>query len=131
MPLPAQDIIEIEQLAARYAHAVDSGDALAFASVFTQDGRLVIDDNPAIIGNSALGQFAAEVPKRLRQSRHVIANLLVDGEGDDATLAAYVQVFARRDDGAEITMVTAGVYDDVLARTNGRWFFVSRRFSAD
>jgi uncharacterized protein (TIGR02246 family) len=131
MPFPAHDIVEIGQLAVRYAHAIDAGDGLAFASVFTEDGRLVIDGKPPIIGHSALAQFAVELPNRLRRSRHVITNLLVDGEGNNASLVAYVQVFARRDDGSEITMVTAGTYDDVLVRTNGRWLFVDRKFSAD
>jgi uncharacterized protein (TIGR02246 family) len=128
MPLPIEDIVAIQQLAARYNHAVDAGDGPAFAATFVEDGQLV--GTPTVTGRPALDAFAAQVPAMIPKPRHVATNLLVDGDGDYATLKAYLHVVASPE-GASPTIVVSGTYSDALRRENGEWLFVRREFIAD
>jgi uncharacterized protein (TIGR02246 family) len=133
MGLTTEDVLEIQGLAARYNHAIDSGDADGYMAVFSKDGSMTA--GPLVLeGHDALGAFAKNFSGSVRQPRHVATNLVIDGDGDKATLKAYVQMYVLSgDEGepAQQTLVTSGKYDDELAKQNGSWKFTRRVFTAD
>jgi uncharacterized protein (TIGR02246 family) len=130
MALTTEDQLAIQGLAARYNFAVDSGDGEAFAATFVEAG--VLDLGPTQIeGRPALQEFAEHFPTTRRSPRHVSTNLVIDGDGDQATLEAYVLIFALTGDPARPTIMTMGTYDDILSKEDGAWRFVQRNFTPD
>jgi uncharacterized protein (TIGR02246 family) len=130
MALTSDDHLEIQTLAARYSHAVDSGDGETFAATFTESG--VLDAGALVVeGRPALARFAEGLPRSHRAPRHVATNLLIDGDGDRATLRAYVQMYALTGDPPSQQVVASGRYVDELVRRDGRWLFERRVFTRD
>jgi ketosteroid isomerase-like protein len=130
MGLTTEDLLEIQGLAARYNHAIDSGDADAFLATFVESG--VLDAGPLKVdGHAALKEFAERFSTSVRAPRHIATNLVIDGDGDRATLKAYVQMFAMTGEPPKQTITAAGKYDDTLVKEDGTWKFVQRNFTAD
>jgi hypothetical protein len=128
--LTAEDQLAIQQLAARYNHAIDSGDGVAYADTFVDDG--VLDAGELVLeGRTALQQFASAFPGSVRRPRHVATSLLIDGGGGEAVLRAYVQMYALVGDPPRPTVTASGTYTDSLVKLGGAWRFVRRTFTAD
>ena len=127
MALSLDDRLEILDLIARYSHAVDGGDGQAFADCWTDDGRFR--------GSSSTAEGRAELlalpPKLLAanpHTRHWNANILIEGDGDEARTSAYVLVV---DVAAAPRPRSSGVYHDTLRRVDGAWRFVTRTVTPD
>lgn len=116
------DIIAIEQLAARYNHALDGGDGDGVAATFVADGSLEPAGREPIRGHEALRALARGGDGR---GRHHISNMVIDVDGDTATMRAYLQFVRDRE------IHTSGMYADTLRRVDGEWRFVVRRFTPD
>ncbi len=130
MALTTEDQLEIQGLVARYNHAVDSGDGEAYAHTFTPDG--VLDAGPLVLeGRDALAAFAAGLPSSQRSPRHIASNHLIEGDGDRATVRAYVQMYELAGDPPRPELAVSGKYADELVRTGGRWVFERRVFTRD
>jgi uncharacterized protein (TIGR02246 family) len=130
MALSAEDQLAIRDLAARYNHAIDSGDGDAYATTFVEDG--VLDAGELVVkGRDALSEFATSFRGSVRAPRHIATSLVVDGEGDRAELRAYVQMFTMVGDPPRHEVVASGTYADTLARVGGSWRFVRRIFIRD
>ena len=73
--LSTQDYVEIQQLYARYATAIDTGDAAGWASTFTPDG--IFNNNTR--GHDALVQFVHDWRDKRNGAnrRHWNANLVI------------------------------------------------------
>jgi uncharacterized protein (TIGR02246 family) len=126
MALTPADVIEIAKLCSSYNFAVDDGDGETFASLFVPDGVLDLGGEP-VEGRAALAEFARRVGSTRPGLRHVVANVDPDGDGDEATLRAYVTVYQRVD--GQIGVATVGRYHDSLRRAEGAWRFVQRTFT--
>ena len=130
MGLTIDDQLAIQQLAARYNHAIDSGDSTAFAGAFVEKG--VLDAGELVLeGRAALEQFGQTFHTSARAPRHVATNLVIDGNGDRATLRAYVQMYALAGDPARQVITASGVYTDTLSKVDGHWLFERRTFTPD
>jgi uncharacterized protein (TIGR02246 family) len=128
--LSTEDRMAIQQLAARYNHAIDSGDGAAYAGTFVEDG--VLDAGQLVLeGREALEQFASAFPGSVLCPRHVATSLLIDGGGDGAVLRAYVQMYALVGDPPRQTITASGTYTDSLVKLEEGWRFVRRTFTAD
>jgi uncharacterized protein (TIGR02246 family) len=130
MSLSTDDIVQIHQLIAQYAHAFDTADAEGVAACFVPDGSL--DTGHAVVsGREALAAMMPSMPEQMPGGRHVVSNVVVDGDGDDATAKMYLQLFLTAGGAAATKLLLSGRYDDVLRREDGRWQFVSRVMTAD
>ena len=130
MALAADDILAIQKLIADYNHAVDVGDGPAFAALFVDGGSLDSGFN-VIKGYDELRDFAGMVPSMAPGARHVVSNLSIDGDGDDATSRLYLQMWATAGGAAETKLVITGRYEDTLKRDGGEWRFVTRKMIPD
>ena len=119
------DTLAIERLVARYNHAIDSGDAEAWAGTFVADGVFQLAGRDPVVGREALCEFARGLAPS--SMRHFVSNLLVDVDagGETATLRAYLALI--RDHGIAMT----GAYKDTLRKVDGEWGFVRRLFTSD
>ncbi|MGH9207314.1 MAG: nuclear transport factor 2 family protein [Acidimicrobiales bacterium] len=130
MGLTAEDQLAIQHLAARYNHAIDSGDGEEYAGTFVDDG--VLDAGDLVLeGRNALKEFASAFPGSVRHPRHVTTSLLIDGGEGEAVLRAYVQMYALVGDPPRPAVTASGTYTDSLVKRGGAWRFVRRTFAAD
>lgn len=125
MTLSTQDRLDIQQLVARYAWALDTGDVEGFVDCFHSDGELLWDafDTPLQWRGAAELRRFAEGLRALPASagrQHHVSNLLVEPADGGARGRAFVLVTLRQPDGAVAAHV-AGWYEDSFALEDGKW----------
>jgi len=149
MVLTAQDYIEIQQLAARYAYAIDkcTNSGYDYADLYTPDGAFSIADENGVPGTARfegrdrLAEAAGggkggcidpkTVPDRYSMS-HIVANHVITPTAEGATGKSYLLVVGFGDPTAKETArlpVRAyawGGYDDIYVKTTKGWRFKSR-----
>jgi uncharacterized protein (TIGR02246 family) len=122
------DLVAIETLQARYCRFVDSGyasaadDPDAFAALFADDGVWAAAGEP-VVGRAAIREHAA-AGRRFRF--HLVANPIVDLDGDHATGRWHVLVALTSRDGEAHWL--AGRYVNEYVRTRDGWRFAAVRF---
>lgn len=126
-PLTLQDHIEIQQLYARYNHAIDSGDGEQWVDTFTPDGVF----NKRLTGREVLLGFLKNWREQMNGTsiRHWISNLSIGGNSELATGAAYLLLLQVGSVPAAV--VNSGVYADELVKTPQGWRFKSRTIKLD
>ena len=130
--MDAADIVELNQLAYRYAAAIDACDIGLLQGVFTRDGRLRSyhpgADEPFadLAGHDQL----AAVPNAMRGAHaatmHQMSNHLVDIDGDAATGSILCTARHLSLDGSHAVNVMIR-YDDRYAREDGAWKIADRQ----
>jgi ketosteroid isomerase-like protein len=138
MPLSAQDRLDIQELMARYAQAVDvDGAEGQLFDIFSSDAVLDSPMSGKFAGNEGLKAFAKVVAELRsgRIGRHLITNIRIQGEGDRAQLqACYVHASTPRDTAATAhgaTVTHTGTYDCSARRQDGRWRLERRTVTVD
>ena len=123
--LSAADTQEITALLFRYAWALDTGDVDAFVHLFSVDGTLVWDAFEAPDewhGHAALRAFAEDLrdlPSTAGRQHHV-ANVLVTGNSEQASVKAYVTVQVRQAE-APHPVTVMGWYEDECVKQADGW----------
>ncbi len=139
-PVAALDFYEIQQLDARFCHALDSADdnGNAFANVFTTDGVFVTATGRRLEGREQLAAFAREDPDKRKGPTnvgHYVTNLAVDltpagarahGYLLEATMTPAPPAAGGRGRGPGRAITDAGVYWDDLVRTAEGWRIKTR-----
>ena len=123
--LTADDHAEIQQLYIQYARAIDSGDAMAWAKTFTDDG--VFGDS---VGHDALVAFAKGFHENFQgRARHWNDQVLITPTDEGADGSCYLILY---DTGtAPPTVVVTAIYHDKLVRTADGWRFKTRAATPD
>ena len=125
------DRLEILDLAARYNHAVDSGDHEGVAALFTEDGAIESAAVGTIAGRTAIAGYIGSRPDGWRRRRHFNANAIIEGvpgDADAARLGMSILVLSRRE---QVEPRLLGRYEDELRRVEGEWRFARRRIIVD
>jgi uncharacterized protein (TIGR02246 family) len=132
---PAGDQREIRQLVERYAAAVDSGDGDSAAELFAPDGVFEIWLDPASSEPTSTRHGPGEIAPAINGLRgnyltqHVIANSVVDIDPEGERGSGHTQCTAHHvklDDPDRRDEVMHLVYDEQVARIEGRWRFTRR-----
>jgi hypothetical protein len=123
--LPSEDYVEIQQLVARYAFALDTADAngYTYADLFTPDGTF--NDTKGRDALAALPRGPRRGPLNVRNYGGVA---IVQPASDGATGIQYAQAMDFEPGGRTGVLDHFGHYEDVYARTPQGWRFKSRRF---
>ena len=131
MALQLEDRLEIQDLYARYCHAIDAGDGEGWANCFTKDGTFVpsvgSSAGRSFAGHEALAAFAANPNRRKR--RHWTSNILLverDGFVEGTCYALLIDV-----GGSQPEIAASFAYRDELVREAGTWKFRARRHHRD
>lgn len=125
--LSTQDHVDIQQLYARYALSIDTGDAEGWANTFTPDGVF----NNSSRGHDALVQFVHDWRDKRRGAslRHWNSNLVVTPSADGARGSIYMLLL---DVSEQAPAATASYrYEDALVKTAGGWRFKTRVLHRD
>ena len=123
--LTAQDLVDIQQLYAKYNWALDSGDSEGYAATFTPDG--VFNTN---VGHDAIVKFADTFHAGLGSHvRHWNTNLMILPTADGASGQVYLVLV---DFGTKpATIVTSASYSDELVKIAQGWRFKKRATKGD
>lgn len=115
--LTTQDYVEIQQLYARYAWAVDTHDAqgTTYAKTFTPDGEFILGDKSQAVGSEKLAAFmAAPAPG---SPSHVVTNIMIQPSPEGARGYAYLGLSG------------GSTYEDILVKTRDGWRFKQRKLN--
>jgi ketosteroid isomerase-like protein len=130
MALSAEDQLAIQQLYARYNHAIDSGDGAGWAACFTADG-VFSSATGTFTGTEQLAGFGTAFAQRMK-ARHWTNNLVVDGDGATAQGSCYLMLL-RLTPGEQppATILTTAIYRDELVKGANGWQFTKRTVAGD
>jgi uncharacterized protein (TIGR02246 family) len=113
-----EDRLEIQELYARWAEAIDYGDPEAWANCFTDDGTLFNElDGIDLRGREALRAFAAEYGPS--SGRHWACNFIMEADGEEVRTRFYIALLMATP--GDATIPRTGRYADRLVRTDGGW----------
>ncbi|EHN65867.1 nuclear transport factor 2 family protein [Comamonas testosteroni] len=124
------DKVEINELLARYCHALDEKDWHSFQAIFLPDAILDFTALGGPKGSPAeLQAFFAPILGSLPSTQHTVSTVKIDLAGNSATArsAAIVPMTGKTPEGKEATSVSGLWYEDSLERTKDGWKIKSRK----
>ena len=114
------DRAEITDLLTRYAHAVDRRDWALFRTVFTPDARIDYTQVGGIAGDlDTVVGFLTEVMAMFEAMQHLISNIDIDIDGDEAKVTAMVYNPLKLPNSP--VWATGGWYHHEMVRTPDGW----------
>lgn len=129
----SEDVVALNQLAYRYAAAIDARDAQALLAVFTPDGRMrsYAPDSETPFGDSQgadqLAMVTDQMRERFRKTAHVMTNHTVEVHGDTATGTVLCRAHHLSHDPADqSSLVIVLRYHDEYRRLDGEWRIADR-----
>lgn len=118
-----EDDQHIRRTLAQYSQWCDDGRFDEWEQLFTDDARLVFADQTTV-GRPAIREYMERVQAPAARGKHLIANSLVDVDGDTASAVTdYLFIRASKDG---LAMVASGRYYDELVREGSQWRFRRR-----
>ncbi len=126
-----EDLQEIQQLFVDYGAFLDAGDLDGYASLFADDGELLLGPVGRATGPAAIRELMGRATaSSVGNSFHVISSPQVQLDGDRATSVVMWTVVAKDAEGAP-TVTMIGRHKDVLTRTPSGWRFRRREGHID
>jgi hypothetical protein len=126
--LTVEDRLEIHQLISQYSFYEDSGNAEAWAALFTNDGGFIGSGDKSIFGRENLTEFArrrwADKPQ-VRNWTHWVSNIVIRPAAGGAVSESYQMTLEKQADGYRIVKLSGK--SDELRREDGEWRFHVRR----
>jgi hypothetical protein len=129
--LSTEDQLAIQQLYARYNHAIDGGDGAGWAATFTPDG-VFNSGQGTFTGTEQIAGFGASLGTRMK-IRHWTNNLVLDGDGKKANGSCYLLLY-RLTPGEQppASLMVTAIYNDELTKgPDGSWRFTKRTVTGD
>jgi hypothetical protein len=130
--MPSHDVVELNQLAFRYAAAVDTCDEAAFLAVFTANARLrsyhpdAAEPFADLIGHAQLKAIPNTMRGMFRSTAHMMTNHLVEVDGDNAKGEVLCTArHLRAEDRNSLNVIIR--YIDRYERHKRRWCIADRQ----
>jgi hypothetical protein len=119
------DHVEIRQLAARYAHAVDQGadEGRAYADLFAPGATF-----GKTTGRDELAKLAKQTSRGPQTAWHFIVNHVIEPTRDGAKGREYMMHLRYGEPGQPNAVWGGGHYEDTYVKTPEGWRFASRQF---
>ena len=124
------DYVEIRQLVARYAYAVDTGadNGNVYASLFAPDGAFADRTGRETTGPEALAALARRNTRGPQSAFHFIVNHVIEPARDGAVGKEYLLQLRIGDGERPNGVFGGGHYDDIYVKTPEGWRFKRRQF---
>jgi ketosteroid isomerase-like protein len=128
MPVSLQDRLELLEIEARFDWFIDTGDIDGWVDHFTEDGVFEASYGTAH-GRDELHRFMEKLESGFSKGkRHVSANHVVEGDGQEARVSGYLVVFEREQ---APHVVATGTYVNTYRRTDSGWKVAHRKLDID
>lgn len=128
MELAPEDYIAIQQLYARYAFAVDTGDKEGWLACWIEDGALETSTGQLNQGREALRALVeAQVSNPNEKGYHWNGNLVIEPAEFGATGKTYLMFVRALSVQGELGYSL--YYTDELVKQAGRWLFRKRKLN--
>ena len=134
--MKAKHKIAIQELLSRSAYYFDMHDISKLESCFTEDANMLVN----IAGGQTFGPFegrdaimglmSGTLAVQTDTRRHVICDIFFESEGKTEATVVSTLLLSSVESG-EISLVTSGVYRDVVKKVNGKWLFSDRHLDLD
>jgi ketosteroid isomerase-like protein len=113
---------EITDVLHRYATAIDRKDWALFRTCWTEDATVDYSQFGSIPDVDALTELFRTLHDNMGPTYHQMSNIVIDVDGDRATVRSYVHAVLTLMPGDPNNWVDAvGHYDDVLVKTADGW----------
>jgi uncharacterized protein (TIGR02246 family) len=124
---PPEDRFAIQDLLARYAWTLDTGDYETYATLFTPDGTFV-ERGQVFQGRAALADHVRELTAMMRPgNRHHNTQLLFEsGDANQCVIRSYSSHIFEPEPGQPKVIRMQGHYRDVVVKQDGAWYFAER-----
>lgn len=126
----------IHELLNRSAYYFDMHDIDGLKSCFTEDANMLVN----IADGQSFGPFegrdaimelmSGTLAVQTDTRRHIICNIFFESEGEDQAVVVSTVVVSSVESG-EISLVTSGVYRDVVKYESGSWQIADRHLDLD
>jgi hypothetical protein len=129
--LSAEDVLDIQQLVARYGYVLDNGAEAgkAYADLFTDDG-VFASPQATVSGREALLKFASghRPGQGPAYVRNFATNVKLEPTATGARGRVYGVVIAIGENGQPSSVFAGGHFEDSYAKTPAGWRFKRRQF---
>lgn len=130
--LSPEDVLDIQQLVARYGYVLDNGaeGGRAYADLFTDDG-VFASPQATVTGREALLKFASghRPGQGPAYVRNFAANVVLEATADGGARGrAYGVVIAIGENNQPGSIFAGGHFEDTFAKTQAGWRFKRRQF---
>ena len=124
------DYVEIRQLVARYAYAVDTGaeNGNVYVSLFAPDGVFLDRNGRPTSGREALAALARRNTRGRQSAFHFIMNHVIEPSAGGATGKEYLVQLRMGEGERPNEIFGGGHYEDVYVKTRDGWRFKQRQF---
>lgn len=128
--LPVEDRIAIQDLIARYAWALDTGDVDALVACFTPTAVVieeVFEDPDRWEGHSGIRRLAEHYAASpgFPGRQHHVSQSIVEGSGERCSVKSFAFVTECCGE-PPYTLRFTGYYDDRVVKSHGQWLFQER-----
>lgn len=131
LSLSPQDVLDIQQLVARYGYVLDNGaeGGKAYADLFTDDG-VFASPQATVSGREALLKFASghRPGQGPAYVRNFATNVKLEPTADGARGRVYAVVIAIGENNQPSSVFTGGHFEDTYAKSQAGWKFKRRQF---
>jgi hypothetical protein len=131
LSLSPQDVLDIQQLVARYGYVLDNGaeGGKAYADLFTDDGAFA-SPQATVSGREALLKFASghRPGQGPAYVRNFATNVKLEPTAGGARGRVYAVVIAIGENNQPSSVFTGGHFEDTYAKTQAGWRFKRRQF---
>jgi len=131
LSLSPQDVLDIQQLVARYGYVLDNGaeGGKAYADLFTDDG-VFASPQATVSGREALLKFASghRPGQGPAYVRNFATNVKLEPTAGGARGRVYAVVIAIGENNQPSSVFTGGHFEDTYAKTQAGWRFKRRQF---
>jgi ketosteroid isomerase-like protein len=129
-PLTLEDRFAIQDLVARYAWALDTGDIDGLIACFTPDARMVeevFEDPDVWVGHEGIRKVSEHYrnSKGFPGRQHHTSQLQVEGDGERCTARSFVFVTECHGEPPYLLRF-CGYYQDSIVKTASGWLFDER-----
>jgi 3-phenylpropionate/cinnamic acid dioxygenase small subunit len=128
--LSTADRLAIHETLSRYCHCVDRKRWDEFKALFTPDCCL---DFSQVLGrfegHDGIQRFCDTMSSLGLFMRHLVTNVVIEGDGERARVAAYVLAITGAPGPAQ--QYGTGLYEDELVKRDGRWLLHRRHLMLD
>jgi len=120
----AEDREAIREAIARMNWLSDAGDAAGHAALYTEDVVYDVGAFGSFRGRKELQNFFEQVYASFRLREHRTANLLIELQGEKASVRCYWMAHLVFQDRA---LISSGKYEDEWVKREGIWLCASRK----